>query len=297
MKKNKYLLVVSLIVITLLSTACSQNNVSIEHIHGLGYSEDGNQLIIPAHNGLISFSKGKWSSVDSPKHDYMGFVMVDTGFYSSGHPAAGTNLKNPLGIIKSTDRGKTLSNLDLEGISDFHAMAVGYKTHAIYVNNEQPNPRMKTPGLYYTKDEAKTWMKSEMNGYGGETLSLATHPTDDKMIAIGAKDGLFLSKDSGNHFEKLLPEQKLVTSLFFNVKGDLLIYAASASTLLQIDVTTKDKKEYKLPTLEKNDAISYITQNPKNSGEIALTTFSKDVFVSEDFGTNWTKIADKGRGK
>lgn len=226
----------------------------------------------------------------------MGFVAVDDGFYSSGHPGVDSNLKNPVGIVKSSDLGKTLTKLDLEGESDFHAMTVGYKTHTIYVFNEQPNVKMNVAGLYYTKDDAKTWNKSEMNGFAGELLTMTTHPTDDKVIALGTKEGLYLSKDSGNHFEKLLP-QLVITSLTFGNKGDLFIAAANSPAMLQINISSKDKKEIMLPTLDKNDAISYIAQNPKDQNEIVIATYLKDVFMSEDSGSDWSKIADKGNGK
>lgn len=295
--KYKVLFISSIVAASLMLSACSNSTpkVTMEHIHGLGYTSDGKQILIPAHTGLVAYSEGKWSNVDAPKNDYMGFAAVDSGFYSSGHPGAGSNLKNPIGIVKSSDMGKTLTKLDLEGSSDFHGMTVGYKTHTIYVLNAQPNAKMKSTGLYYTKDDAKTWSKSEMNGSSGEPLTLATHPSDDKVIVLGSKEGLYLSNDSGNHFEKLLPGL-VVTSLAFSNNGELFIAAANSQTMLQFNLSSKDKKEIKLPALDKDDAISYIAQNPINPNEIVLATFKKDVFISKDAGTKWTKIADKGNG-
>lgn len=132
MKKKHWLVgCVFLLVSLALLSSCSRPKVTMEHVHGLGFSSDGKQIILPAHNGLVSYSEGKWQNLDAPKHDYMGFHAVDHGFYSSGHPEPGSKLKNPLGIVKSSDFGKTLTILGLEGESDFHAMAVGYKNHAI----------------------------------------------------------------------------------------------------------------------------------------------------------------------
>ncbi|KRF18632.1 F510_1955 family glycosylhydrolase [Paenibacillus sp. Soil787] len=296
-KKCKLLLVSSMVVTALFLSACSNSTskVTMEHVHGLGYSSDGKQILIPAHTGLVSFSDGKWQNVDAPKNDYMGFIAVDNGFYSSGHPGAGSDLKNPIGIVKSSDMGKTLTKLDLEGISDFHAMTVGYKTHTIYVFNEQPNPKMKSAGLYYTKDDTKTWNKAEMNSFSGEPLTMATHPSDDKVIALGTKEGLYLSKDAGIHFEKLL-SQLVVTSLAFSNNGDLIVATANSQSMLQLNLSSKDKKDIKLPTLDKDDALSYIAQSPKDSNEIAIASFKKDVFISKDSGSSWSKIADKGIG-
>ncbi len=85
---------------------------TLPHIHGLGFSSDGKQLMVPAHVGLFIVSDGTWRRGDGPQHDYMGFAVSDDGFYSSGHPAPSAGgLANPLGLVKSTDGGKTLTNL------------------------------------------------------------------------------------------------------------------------------------------------------------------------------------------
>lgn len=291
----KFMIVSSIVAASLMLSACSSSKVSMEHIHGLGYSTDGKQIVIPAHTGLVVYSGNKWSQADAPKNDYMGFVSVDNGFYSSGHPGVGSNLKNPIGIVKSSDMGKTITKLDLEGSSDFHGMTVGYKTHTIYVFNAQPNPKMKSTGLYYTKDDAKTWSKSEMNGFSGEPLTMATHPSDDKVITLGSKEGLYLSNDYGNHFEKLFPGLVVTTSAFSH-NGELFIASANSSAMFQVNLSSKEKKEIKLPSLDKDDAISNIAQNPKDANEIVLATFKKDIFISKDVGAKWTKIADKGKG-
>lgn len=95
--------------------------VELPHIHGLGFSPDGRQLIVPAHDGLRIYREGKWLIPPTPAHDYMGFAATNDGFYSSGHPHPSAGLVNPLGLIKSTDGGQTLTQLDFAGESDFHS--------------------------------------------------------------------------------------------------------------------------------------------------------------------------------
>ncbi|MGG3987015.1 hypothetical protein [Bacillus smithii] len=104
--KNRLKFIIPSLFLLLVMTACGNNQINLEHIHGLGYTSDGKQILIPAHNGLVSYSEGQWKSVNAPKHDYMGFQIVDNGFYSSGHPAPDSGLKNPMGIVKSTDLEK-----------------------------------------------------------------------------------------------------------------------------------------------------------------------------------------------
>ncbi|WP_190287446.1 F510_1955 family glycosylhydrolase [Paenibacillus darwinianus] len=270
--------------------------MSVPHIHGLGYSIDGERILMPAHNGIMTFSERHWSQGPGEKHDYMGFSAVDNGFYSSGHPAEGSNKKNPFGVVKSTDEGKNVQTLAVYGETDFHLMGASYSTKAIYVINPQPNTQMKSPGLYYSKDDGKTWTPTGMQGVAGDPAAIAVHPTNDAVVAIGTEQGLFLSKDSGQNFENLSDTQ--VTSLYFNQKGSLFIgnYRAPAASLLQLDIDTKQTIEMKIPELTE-DAVAYFAQNPKNPNEFAFATFNTDVFLSEDAGETWTKIADKGKGK
>ena len=89
--------------------------VILTHMHGLAHGADGKQLLIPSHHGLAVYENGKWSKAPGPRHDYMGFAAAAKHLYSSGHPAAGSGLVNPFGLIRSRDGGKTWEKLGLEG--------------------------------------------------------------------------------------------------------------------------------------------------------------------------------------
>jgi hypothetical protein len=288
MKTKKALFV--LLTVLILVTGCSKaSKISLMHIHGLGLSNDGKQLIIPAHDGLLVYSDGKWSAMEGKKHDYMGFNIVDNGFYSSGHPATDSGLKNPLGIVKSIDNGKTLQRLDLYGIEDFHTMAVGFKSHTIYVYNPKPNAKMDSSGLYYSTDDTKTWNKSEMNGLSGEPFTIAVHPSESATVAIGTKERLFISKDFGNHFEALA-RTSLTTALTYGKQGTLLIGGMNSI----VEQNGNDSISIKIPALDQDDAVAYITQNPVNENEIVFATFKKSVYRSSDKGATWNEMIHFG---
>ncbi len=270
------------------------NEISLMHIHGLGYSEHGEQILVPSHMGLTVYSNGKWMAPTGELHDFMGFATVDDGFYSSGHPPDGSTLENPLGLVVSRDEGRSLEFLDLYGESDFHGLTAGYKTHAIYVVNTAVNSRMKSKGLFYTLDEAKTWAQSEMNGISLAPSTMAAHPTNDAIVAVGNQQGTYLSTDYGNHFAAIL-EGTQATALFYQYNGDLLIGGVrqDAPVLLRFHTESKQTEEIKIPLLEQ-DAIQYISQNPVESDELVFTTFAKDIYLTKDNGRTWVKIADKG---
>src|SRR6267142_2701809 len=81
--------------------------VTLTHVHGLAYSADRNRLMVPSHHGLAVYENGEWSKAPGPQHDYMGFSATARNLYTSGHPAPGSSLINPFGLMRSHDGGKT----------------------------------------------------------------------------------------------------------------------------------------------------------------------------------------------
>jgi hypothetical protein len=72
----------------------------------------------------------------------------------------------------------------------------------VYVYNDAPNARMKTPGLYATMNDGFAWRHAEARGLSGKHMALAVHPTDSKTIAVAISTGLFLSRNGGERFER-----------------------------------------------------------------------------------------------
>ncbi len=271
--------------------------VTLTHVHGLSYSADGKQLLIPSHHGLAIFEDGRWSKAAGPTHDYMGFSATRGALYSSGHPAPGSGLANPFGLIKSRDGGKTWQQLGLTGESDFHLLATSYETNAVYVLNHQPNTRMSQAGIYYTLTDGLKWQHAAAQGLGPKVNSLAVHPTDPAVVAAGADDGLYLSRNSAERFERLVSGKRVLAGSF-DLDGEHLWFStyAGVAALARIPLKPGSKaEEVPIPALTE-DAVAYITQNPVRRSEIAIATFKRSVFLSSDQGRNWTQIAKEGTG-
>jgi photosystem II stability/assembly factor-like uncharacterized protein len=271
--------------------------VTLTHVHGLSYSADGKQLVIPSHNGLAVFADGRWTKAAGPAHDYMGFSATRDALYSSGHPAPGSGLTNPFGLIKSRDGGKTWEKLGLEGESDFHTLATSYGTNAVYVVNHQPNSRMRQPGIYYTLADGLKWQRADARGLRAKLNALAVHPADAKVVAAGADDGLYLSRDSAASFAPLVSGTRVLAQTF-DLDGQHLWFSAyeGKPTLAKIALRTGAKPENQpLPVLA-NDAVAYIAQNPVRRDEMAIATFNRSVFVSQNQGRTWKQIAKEGGG-
>jgi photosystem II stability/assembly factor-like uncharacterized protein len=292
MQTFKFALLAALIAVT-----PAQAGVTLTHVHGLAYSPDGKRLMIPSHHGLAVYENGKWSKAPGPQHDYMGFAATAKNLYSSGHPAPGSGMVNPFGVIRSKDGGKTWDKLGLEGETDFHLLATSWNTNAIYVWNPAPSSRMKRPGLHYTLNDGFAWKPASAAGLGGEPRALAVHPDNPAIVAVATSQGLYLSTDSGERFAKAAGDGEGL-SAFFDLDGNDVWYGAfeGRPTLARMPLKGGQAVRIALPPLT-NDAVAYIAQNPVRRLEYAIATFERSVYVSKDSGQSWTRIAEGGNGK
>ena len=270
---------------------------TLTHVHGLSYSADGKRLMIPSHFGLAIYENGKWSKAPGPKHDYMGFSATAKSIYSSGHPAQGSGLVNPFGLLRSRDDGRTWDKLGLEGESDFHVMATSWNTNAVYVWNTAPNSRMQRTGLHYTLNDGLAWKPSAATGLEGNPYAIAVHPSDARRVAAATPEGVFESGDSGEHFARIAMGQG--TAVFFDLDGKHLWYGrhdGRAAHLSRTTINGGPAVEIRLPPLTR-DGLSFIAQNPAHRLEYAIATFNRNVYVSPDRGKTWRQIAERGEGK
>jgi len=268
--------------------------VTLMHVHGLAYSSDGKRLMIPSHHGLAVYENGKWSKAPGPQHDYMGFAATGKNLYSSGHPAPGSGLVNPFGLLRSRDGGKTWEKLGLEGESDFHLLATSWNTNAVYVWNPAPSSRMKLPGLHYTLDDGVAWKPARSSGLGGDPRALAVHPDDAAIVAVATSSGVFLSRDSGDRFDRLAGGAEGL-SVSFDLDGKNLWYGTfdGRARLSRAPLGAGTSAPVDLPPLER-DAVAYIAQNPAARSEYAIATLARSVYLSKDGARTWKRIAERG---
>ena len=281
--------------IALSFAAVAHAQVTLVHAHGLSYSADGKRLMIPSHFGLAIYENGKWSKAPGPEHDYMGFSGTARHIYSSGHPASGSGLVNPFGLLRSRDGGKTWDKLGLEGESDFHFMSAGWDSNAVYVWNTEPNSRMRTAGLHYTLDDGALWKRASANGVSGDLRALAIHPDHAATLAVATSQGLFVSSDHGERFDKRADGPAFAP--FFDLDGKHIWharFAAGKHVLVRIPISGGERVQVALPRIQ-DDAIGYLAQNPVARNEYAIATYQRDVYVSKDRGRSWKQLARRGQ--
>ncbi|MBT2691297.1 hypothetical protein J7I93_24485 [Bacillus sp. ISL-47] len=268
---------------------------NIEHVHGLGYTVEKDEIFVATHSGLLKYSNWRWYETTANKHDYMGFQATDDGFYSSGHPYTDSDFKDPFGLIKSKDNGETLEKLAFYGESDFHHLAVGYYSHAIYAINEVPNSKLFT-GIFFSENNGETWKTSKLNGLTSKSISkIATHPKEAALVGISTEEGLFYSTDFGDNFQKI-SKTDMITSLYFEEEALLFSSIADGDArLYELDLSTRLQKKIRLPEINSNDVIIEITSNPLNRNEIVLISQKNDIFLTKDRGYKWKQVVSNGK--
>lgn len=158
------------------------------HIHGLSVSADTRQVLLATHEGLFDVTEKPARKIGDTR-DLMGFTGTrdHAVFYASGHPGAGSDLPNPLGLIRSVDGGKTWEQLSRQGESDFHALTITKSGIAAF------------DGELLTTPEGKTW-KTVPAGFA--PAALAGHPDSDTVLAT-TPEGIQRSTDGGSTWAPL----------------------------------------------------------------------------------------------
>lgn len=152
------------------------------HIHGLSVRGDTGQVLLATHEGLFDVT-GKPAGKIGGTLDLMGFTGTKdhSVFYASGHPGPGSDLPDPLGLIRSADGGKTWEQLSRQGESDFHALAI--TRYGIVAFD----------GELRTSADGRTWKTADA---AFAPAVLAGHPDGDTVLATTPK-GIQRSTDGG----------------------------------------------------------------------------------------------------
>lgn len=166
--------------------ADSQNNAAVGHVHGIARDPSDGVVVLATHYGLFRVQEGELVSV-GPTVDLMGFTLASGGRYlASGHPGAGSDLPEPVGLIESTDQGESWRVLSRGGESDFHALTAG----ADRIVGFDGELRVSTDG--------ENW---ETLSIPAPPVALATAPGTGTLIAA-TEAGVLLSSD-GTTWETL----------------------------------------------------------------------------------------------
>lgn len=194
--KHRALLALAAAILTVLVGACAgggdgapEADVGPEHVHGLGVNPADGSLYLATHTGLFRMRPGANAGerVGDRLQDTMGFAIVGPDqFLGSGHPDLRDDLPPLLGLIESSDGGRSWESVSLQGEADFHALRVDGSR---VVGYDASNAR-----LMISDDSGRTW--SETRPPAGVT-DLVMDPRGLVRIVAATGDGLIATSDEG----------------------------------------------------------------------------------------------------
>ncbi|MGW8768088.1 F510_1955 family glycosylhydrolase [Streptomyces sp. NPDC055815] len=179
-------------VLALTLTACSgtaaPETSALSHIHGLGLR--GDALYVATHQGLHSpDADGRPVLVGDRRDDFMGFTVTAKGdFLAGGHPAPGGDGPADLGLIASTDSGRTWREKSLAGKVDFHALDTAPDSTVYGHDSANGLLRVSTDGVTWDDRAAL------------RALDIAVSPTAPGTVLATTETGVVRSTDGGRSF-------------------------------------------------------------------------------------------------
>jgi photosystem II stability/assembly factor-like uncharacterized protein len=172
-------------------------------VHGLAVDARTGRVLLATHEGLFDMSTEPATKI-GPTNDLMGFTAATgTGiFYASGHPGKDSTMPNPMGLIRSSDGGRTWEQLSRQGQSDFHALTVTKSGIVAF------------DGQLWTSPDGKSWTTAAagfapavLAGNSGTNTVLATLP-----------EGLQRSTDGGHTWKPVPSSPVIQFAAFANEK-------------------------------------------------------------------------------
>lgn len=171
------------------ASAANQPPVAITHIHAVAREPKTGDLLLATHEGLFRHANGELLQT-GPVIDLMGFTVAPDGtYYASGHPGAGVDLPQPVGLITSTDLGRTWHVSSRGGESDFHALTSG------------PTSVVGFDGTLRSTTDGETWSTRTI---AAAPRTLAASPQTGALLAT-TETGLLHSADDGRSWKGLTP--------------------------------------------------------------------------------------------
>ncbi|MDP9072020.1 MAG: exo-alpha-sialidase [Actinomycetota bacterium] len=170
----------------------------VAHVHGLGVNPATGDLYAATHFGVFRVpANGKAEQVGKLVQDTMGFTVVGPDhFLASGHPDVNDKrLRKPgrpplLGLIESTDGGRSWDPVSLLGEADFHALVAAHGNVYGYDS---------TGGRFMVSPDGKRWETRSSLGIG----DLAVDPADADHLVAATEEGVAESGDGGRSWEPI----------------------------------------------------------------------------------------------
>lgn len=179
---------------------------ALDHLHGLHLDANG-VVLAGTHTGLVEIAaNGRTARVGDSDDDFMGLTGAPgtDRLFASGHPGPSSSAPNPLGLIDSTDGGRTWTPKSLSGEVDFHALATDGELLVGFDG---------VTGLLTSTDGGTNWT-------AGAPVAAAALAVTDAGVWASTAAGLQHSTDGGRTFA-VVPDAPLLALLSAAQDGSL----------------------------------------------------------------------------
>jgi len=239
---------------------------SVSHIHHVKVIE--NKVLVLTHEGLFELvSKNDMQLVGKDRIDVMGFTSLGKLLFASGHPAIGSKMPNPIGLVKSLDSGFTWKPVSLVGKVDFHFLEGAGSD--LYGADSQ------TGKLMYSADSGEKWKTLGTNTF----TDIAVSPEMSGMAIAISNSELLLTENAFKSTTKV-KSTLTMTQIEWRKSG---LYALSGNSLYKS--TNSGKTWTKQSTFKGAPGIL------SASDQLMLVTVGSDIFTSKNEGKSFRKIS------
>ena len=171
------------------STVVVDHPSSLSHIHNIVLHDD--RILVGSHEGLFTPSEeGRWNRIGN-EFDVMALADVDGMLLASGHPGAGFNFPDPVGLLASRDGGESWEAKSLVGEVDFHLLeASGSTVFGVAANYGV---------VLKSTDSGSSWSSLDVPSL----TDLAVDPNNSERVALATDTGLQFSADGATSFRQI----------------------------------------------------------------------------------------------
>ena len=248
------------------NSASAQTLDSVTHIHHI--KATGNKVLVLTHEGLYELvGKNNMKLVGKDRFDVMGFTSLGNVLVASGHPAVGSKMPNPIGVLKSLDSGLTWKAVSLVGKVDFHFLE-GAGSDLYGADSQSGN-------LMYSADSGKSWSSLGANNF----TDIAVSPDMSGMALAIKGSKLLLTKNAFKSTKELKSTLK-ITQIEWRDSG---LYALSGTSLYMSSNLGNSWK--KLNTFKGATGIL------SASDQLILVTVGSDIYTSKNEDKSFRKIS------
>jgi photosystem II stability/assembly factor-like uncharacterized protein len=196
-------------------------------------------------------------------------------------------------LFRSRDNGDHWSALTFPAQlqATLHAFAIDPKTPDLYYAG-LAGAWPEFSGLFSSSDEGVTWRKTP--GLAGkEILSIAIFPSYSSVIAAGARDGVYLTRDAGQTWRRVSPienrELQPIVSLAFDPNDSRVLYAGTPHLPWKSSDGGATWRSIHTGMLDDSDVFS-IQADPERPSRVFASACS-GLYQSVNGGLLWKKMA------